>query len=512
MALLVYPVASLPGTARVWVGVTDRSAAPDVRFELNGQEKVPVSVRTMSPVRDDSLVTSTDMKRVYSGLYELDGVGTGGETHQLRVIAGGSTATRTIWSIPQAIPDNGLNIFLTSCFHLAEAKGGALRSSVEAMKKRCTLSSGQGASIMAPHFSILMGDQVYLDLPTLENLPGGPKPLAAIFEERYLSNWKGGEGSKGFDGILGAAPFFALSDDHEFWNNYPHRSPIIQNSWTAAGRENWRIVSKAMFRGFQAANPDDPGEPIRVDLDEVSFLLLDTRFERQNNTFLPPGGQAAITSWVDALNANNRIGVIVTGQSLYADAAGAFTGAVADYEYPDYKDFSSVVEQLAKVKPPLICLTGDVHWGRVVKSLSRHPSERGNVYEVITSPSALVSTVGRDQVQNAFNFLGGLFGRADPWPRHTQPKAEDLSDRAFANALTDGAKPTPYTHSVMFGVDSQGTPRPSLLKGDQISLLSFTKNAAGRISAFVRYWSVDRELEKPVLTVRLFDYSRTEPA
>jgi hypothetical protein len=443
---------------------------------------------------------------MFSGLYEFDGIDANESTHQIRITAGGASKLQTAWSIPDSIPDNGLNVFLTSCFHQRQANGGALRSAVESMRKRCTLAPvSAGNATRSPHFSILMGDQVYLDLPTIGNLPSGRQPLAAIFEEKYLKNWQGGPGGKSFDRVLGAAPFFALADDHEFWNNYPHRSPIIQNSWTANGRENWRSVSDAMFRGFQAANPLDPAAPIRVDLKEVSFLLIDTRFGRQNNTFLPPGGLAAITDWVDQLNAENRIGVIVTGQSLYASAAGSVTGAIADYEYPDYDDFESVVEELSRTRPPLILLTGDVHWGRVVRSASRRPDQRGDVYEVITSPSALVSTIGRDQQRTAFNAVRRFFGGGDRWPRHTQPEAKNLSQRAFANALTSRTFPTPYTHSILDGQGASGAEKPSLLKGDQISLLSFRKDSAGRINATVRYWSVDSNLDKPVLTVRLFE-------
>lgn len=508
MALIVYPVAASPGSVRVWVGVKGQNAPPNIRFEFDGVPRVPTSIRAMAPIRDATLVANPGMRRVFSGLYEFGGVGATEATHRVRVTTGAASKVQSVWSIPDAIPDNGLNVFLTSCFHLQQANGGAIHSAVESMKKRCTLASSQtNIAARSPHFSILMGDQVYLDLPTIGDLPSGRQPLAAIFEERYLNNWGGGPASKSFDRILGAAPFFALSDDHEFWNNYPHRSPIIQNSWTAEGRDNWRAVSKAMFRGFQAANPQAPSDPIRVDLNEVSFLLIDTRFGRLDDTFLPPGSLAAITAWVDSLNAQNRIGVIVTGQSLYAGAAGSFTGAVADYEYPDYDDFPSVVEQLARIKPPLICLTGDVHWGRVVKSISRHPAHRGNVYEVITSPLALVSTIGRDQRRTAFNAVRRFFGGGAPWPRHTQPAADELSSRAFANSLQRPNDPTPYTHFVMEGRDAAGRNKQSLLKGDQISLLSFTKNAAGRITASVRYWSVDSKVDKPALTVRLFDYS-----
>ncbi len=507
MTVHVYPVGAPVGSARVWVGVENRNTAPTVHFTLDGATASPTAIRPMSPVRDSSLVAHPTERRVYSGLYEFDQLAADESTHSLRVRVGNATRDCTLWSIPNRIPATGLNVMLSSCFHLTEAQSGAIASSVDELRKRCTLrlpaGSGQrGASQRAPHFSILMGDQVYLDLPTIGNLPKGRKPLADIFEKRYLKNWRGG---KRFDRILGAAPYFALSDDHEFWNNYPHRSPIIQNSWTASGRKDWTAVSKAMFDGFQAANPDDPSRPIRVDLEEVSFLLLDTRYARTNDTFLPPGALATIRTWVDDLNSTNRIGAIVTGQSLYREGAGTVHGAVADYEYPDYDDFKPLVRELARTRPPLICLTGDVHWGRVVKSVSRKSNQRGNVYEVITSPSALVTSVGVDSVRRASNRIRGLFGRADRWPRHTQPEASDLNPRAFANGVV-GSKT--YTHSIAQGRDPRQRVRPALLRGDQISLLTFTKNAAGRITASVRYFSVDRDAGKPMLTVHLFSHSR----
>ena len=500
MTVLAYPMAAAPGEARLWVGVTNCTKTPNVHFELDGAAHVPTAVRAMTSVRGGDLLTHESQPRVFSGVYKFSGLDSHGASHSVRVRIGRDSAQATLASIPESIPRDGLHVMLTSCFHVDEAGPGAVWRAVSALKQQCGLRK-------RPHFSLLMGDQVYLDLPIFKNYPKAKRPLAQILEAIYLRNWIGEQRGKHFDQILSAGPFLAMSDDHEFWNNFPHLSPIIQNSWTETGHANWTKAAKAMFSGFQACDPDSPARPIRIDLAEVSFLAIDTRIERsaEDNTFLPKGGLADLTAWVDDLNRRRQIGVLVTGQSLYSDSAGIVTGAIYDYEFPNYDDFDDVMQQLVRVRSPLICLTGDVHWGRVVQSRSRNPARRGNVFEVITSPSALVTTAGKDSARGAFHSVTSFFGRANKWPRHSNPKERDLVPRAFANRTV---WPTPYDHSVMRGRDRLRRNRPALIQGDQIALLTFETVGARRISAGVQYWSLDNQTHGPVMTVPLFDYAR----
>ena len=96
--------------------------------------------------------------------------------------------------------------------------------------------------------------------------------------------------------------------------------------------------------------------------------------------------------------------------------------AVGDYELPDYGDFPEIVTSLRRLTDagrPVLCLTGDVHWGRVATAQNVATS-RMSFAEVISSPASLVSTVGVDQAKKVINVIGGLFGKKNDWPRHSE--------------------------------------------------------------------------------------------
>jgi hypothetical protein len=94
--------------------------------------------------------------------------------------------------------------------------------------------------------------------------------------------------------------------------------------------------------------------------------------------------------------------------------------------YGDYEPIMAVLMDLARAGRPLLSITGDVHFGRVIQAVE--PSgARPTLYEVISSPSSLVTTVGKDQVAGLGNLLRGLFGKRDPWFRHGDAKAPPAS-------------------------------------------------------------------------------------
>ena len=92
---------------------------------------------------------------------------------------------------------------------------------------------------------------------------------------------------------------------------------------------------------------------------------------------LGPAGRAALQRWADALvqsadGTAPRYGVLVTGQSLFVEPAGKLKGKVADFRLPDYPaDYQFIVGQVERVSAaglPVLCLTGDVHWGRLLRA------------------------------------------------------------------------------------------------------------------------------------------------
>jgi hypothetical protein len=265
-----------------------------------------------------------------------------------------------------------------------------------------------------------MGDQVYLDLPTLQDFKDEAAWLAQKFEQDYVRNWFSGAFAEG----LGLAAMAFIPDDHEYWNNFPHVSPFIQGSWSEGGRKAWGDAARACYQGFQLGT-GAPGEALTFDVAPVSFLLLDSRSARDTELtrLWSPAADDQLTRWAAHVTGSPELvaGVMVTGQSLLEDPVGGVKGSVADYALADYATaYTALLDTLTTITDrgkPVLLLTGDVHWGRITSVRDRR-RDVTVMHEVITSPASLVATIGADQVADALSTVKGWFGPDDPWPRH----------------------------------------------------------------------------------------------
>jgi hypothetical protein len=452
MTLTLHPRAAPPDRLRLWLGAFGRQPA-DLAWSVDGRPAQAQPLRPIAPAHRWDATT-------WTGIFELGGAAgpriAPGSHHRVEVHETAAPARRAhldLSSLPAEVPrelDRTFNVLLVSCFHRDEDKTGRLGRLVAGLPVH-----------RRPHLSLLMGDQVYLDLPTIRNFGTSRSWLAQDFEAKYRDNWRG---PGGYASVLDAAPSVAVPDDHEYWNNYPHRSPFIQNSWKESHRANWRAAADALFESFQLAAPAALGEPVEVDVPPLSFLLLDNRSQRQpdRSRSLASGALARVTAWVDRLIAEDRFGAVVTGQSLLDPAVGNLEGAVADRVLANYGDYRDLIDQLARLSEagrPVLLLTGDVHWGRVVRI---HRNGRTRFLEVISSPSALVTSVGADQLTSLKASLGNLFGGdRDPTFRHSEP---DEPPAHFAHAVF-GSRYTTTLHGRQ--------------KGDQVALLAFRRHGRG---------------------------------
>jgi hypothetical protein len=128
----------------------------------------------------------------------------------------------------------------------------------------------------------------------------------------------------------------------------------------------------------------------------------------------------------------------------------------------------------------LICLTGDVHWGRVATAQDI-TTGRTAITEIIASPSSLVTTVGSDTIKEIGGFLHGVFGSSDPWPRHSAPgKPPDF----LASPALGGRFPCSTIHEQT---------------GNHIALLSF-RQGGNSVRCRVTYWPIheDASVARPV--------------
>jgi hypothetical protein len=339
----------------------------------------------------------------------------------------------------------------------------------------------------APDCSLFMGDQVYLDLPTLKEFPNDAKWLAGKFEADYRASFE-----TGLEPLLRLAPSACVPDDHEYWNNAPHASTQNANTWNEGGRETWKAAAalcyEAFAKPFNDRGTDSIDDPLVLDVHPISLFIADGRSKRDESLAhtLTPACRGKLAEWIDRLNREGKVGVFVSGQSLLHPAASQVGGKLADWELPNYRDYSALLALLGSAKNRLLLLTGDVHWGRV-SSAYDVVSGAERLQEVIVSPLSLVTTVGVDQ----WRWFKGLFGKSDPWPRHNAGDAPP-------ERLTFGS---PRTYRCTVGQSADV--KPAQIKGDQLGLLSFDWTNA-RLRAAVRYFPVHDTLSRAV-TVPLFD-------
>lgn len=473
--VLMYPRAAPPGKIRAWVGLLDQTGHPQVRWLLNGQTQSQARVQ-LKRLRDDDLHLTPPTRQTWVGAVEFD-VPTTASVHRVGVEVVGSSLRESIEvrSLPASVPEDGLHILLSSCFYRHEAGAGNLQAALAKVVASCP--PRQGGS--RPDLALLMGDQVYLDMPLFADKPTTLGPLAESFERKYLENWGGGDG-RSLVSLLGTAPWVALPDDHEYWNNYPEFATLIPLTWTAAGRKRYARAARAMYEGFQAPFPESVNNPLQIDVSPMSLLALDTRTHRSQTHLLNPAGYNHLLRWVGQLR-RGQVGVLVTGQSLFSPRKGRVAGTLGDWEAPNYHDYKRIVTTLAHAPCPLICITGDVHWGRVIKAASQQPGVRPDIFEIIVSPLSLVTSPGKDSAVAATRHLSGaVSGNVVTAPRHPEPATKV---GAFANFL----RPAPYAIDVL---QTDDTREPATVKGDQIALLSLYRHA-GRPRVKVRYWQVD---------------------
>jgi len=450
MDVACYALASAPGTLRLWVGARDATSAPAVDgWRVDGAPTAAVTaIRPMQSVRQGALLRG-DPPRAFSGLYELAGIA-GRGPFIVEATVGGQPVRASVRALPAALALDGepLTVVLVSCYHHS-TDGGLYGEALPRIAR----------GINAPDLCVFMGDQVYLDLPTLMDFQDDPAWLGERFEQDYARNWFTGAFARG----LGVAPAVFVPDDHEYWNNFPQPSPFIENTWTDTGRDHWREAARALYRGFQG----EPGEPLVLDVEPLSFLLLDSRADRDAalTRLLGPDASQALGDWAARVAGDARFaaGVLVTGQSLLQDAVGGVKGSIGDYALADhepaYRELLQALTRVSEAGKPVLLLTGDVHWGRV-SSVRDRQRDAVVFHEVIASPSSLVATIGADQVKDVIGAVKDWFGSRDPWPRH-------------------GGAQAPPSHLPHSGQRFRTAAGWRGHRGNQVAVLRMTRRAAG---------------------------------
>ncbi|WP_395695187.1 hypothetical protein [Nocardioides sp.] len=373
------------GTLRVWVGVLGHGDLPDLTWTVDGVAVTPTPVLPLRPA-----YPAAASLRVASGVVDLTGLPAG--PHEVRVTASAPHvppvgSTLTMRAVPTEVPRDGssFNVLLVSCFYRGGDKAGRAGAVASAL-----------TGLDRPDVVLTVGDQVYLDQPPLIGTFDDER-LAATFAQKYRDNFVG---TTGYAALLRTAPVAGIPDDHEYWNNYPHPSPMTLQTLVHRGdldHNPWRRAARAMYDAFQLAAPDT--YTYRFDVPPLSFFMMDNRTFRDPDAkhTMRPGDLDLYRAWVAEAIADRLVPVLVTGPSLVQPGKG-WWGRLLDRNFADYGDYRDIVgglSELARHGRGALALTGDVHYGRVadVRLLGTAPDAGtpiGWVREVISSPSALV--------------------------------------------------------------------------------------------------------------------------
>ncbi|PTR10776.1 PhoD-like phosphatase [Nitrosospira sp. Nsp5] len=480
MKISLVPRAAPSSCLRIWVGIL-ASQAPSLTWFLDGN---PVAAARIHPLRPLASAIPVEFRGAlpadnFTGVFEIDGLQSGTAYKiSLSASALGTTAsaelrTRTLPSSVPSVLESTFNVLLASCFYQGEDKAGL-----------AGIFANQLNGAVRPDLTLLLGDQVYLDLPTLANFPNNKAALARRFESSYRANWQKEEG---YSQLFKVAPTAAIPDDHEYWNNFPHSSPFIQNSWTQSGRDNWTAAAAALYKAFQFSyepdtyhhgGPAELGDASVINVEPLSFFMADGRSKRDPNlaTILTARARKQLDHWISDTIQQRRIGVFITGQSMLGLPVGGLRGRVADYQLANYGDFSDLTNalgRLAEAGLPVIMITGDVHWGRLAAARDARTG-RESIFEIISSPTSLVSTVAKDQL---LALRGTIAGQTEAWPRHSSPGPvpEFLWFSDFGSRF----------------VCSRGHEQ----RGNHFVLLSFTRSGAG-INLRTTYYPIHQDFSQ----------------
>lgn len=440
---------SARGTLHVWIAVAPVTVAPALQWTLDGAAAIPRVLKPLESARTAAQVGNPNAGRAFVGLFEFNDPNPGLQ-HQVNVVAGAERASLVIRAIPTEVPQaslsgNALRILLVSCFHTVSDPRGLQvgRHGAEFIRR------------MRPDLSFFLGDQVYLDLPVTRQPGGSEAEIAKDLEEKYLANWiapSSAPSQRGYYELLAAAPSVFNADDHEYWNNYPHIQPQLKNTLFPGRREAWGRAAERMFSVFQLHQSAPLGQPFVInDVAPLSILFVDTRTMRKDNVLFDAAGAITVNAWADALAASpDRIGFLVTGQSIFDRKS--LLGSALDKNLLDFPNEYAVLANAvrrASARRPVLCITGDVHYGRVLAL--KGSTADGRLFEIISSPAALVDNPLK-------NLTAALNPFDDPvWPKHSNAPGEDkLHFTAFPGQQYTNAHAQRGNHITMLSLTRTG--------------------------------------------------------
>lgn len=456
MELTVIPGLATERAATLWFGVTARQPPGGLRLHVaDALHVLPASAWT--PLR---VGTRLDSRNSAAPFWFF--------RHRLEALApdtvyrvqaefadgsGGRATQAVLRTMPASLPLNGsgesLRVDLRSCFYLKNGRASA-------SQPRADISA-------PPHLKVLCGDQVYLDLPVLE-WPRGEQGRFLSWLDKYRENWSQLGGT--FASVLGRGANLFVSDDHEFWNNYPYGAIYKPASWGSGSQDASTKIARALYQAFQAdyetsqsgvqgLDIGPPGAP------ELSLRALDCRYFRSRERFAPDKDVRAICEWIGGLRCP---GVLVLSQPLLDPAGNAFARRVKDAALADFPaSFEPLLAGIRESRHDLMILSGDIHCGRV----SSVALPRGRIlWEVVSSPVALCA--GRHSGAEPVRMLPGMAGGIVHHPTPNRVTCVERDHHALLDFTRTGATVTVKLRFEALGVARLDQPLP-ILKDIELS-------------------------------------------
>jgi hypothetical protein len=388
------------GRIRCWVAATHQKSQPAISWTIDQEPAKPHVIKSMQSTYPP------DPTGCFTGIFEFVGLDDGRVYSVSATLAKGDTAAlRTVSGVKHVMNDR-FNILLLSCYDYQTDVARNLDTKVS-----------QLPGVNKPNLTLLLGDQVYLDVPVRFAFLDDESWLAKEFERQYMNNF--GDSST-YGKALRLAPSLSIPDDHEYWNNYPHAQVHIHNTYTAASRARWTRAAELMYQAFQSSSQEDFRDPVFIDIDPFTFACINTRSTRLERNIMDRRQWEMLMDWTERAIANPyRMAVIATGQSLLRRKANVVNAQIRDSELPNYSDFwifQKMLEKFEEAGRKFLLLTGDVHFGRITTMRSRKTGVICGA-EIISSPVSLVQGVVPPKENQPI--VPVEWWRA--WPRHPEP-------------------------------------------------------------------------------------------
>ncbi|NVK25579.1 MAG: hypothetical protein HWE10_11675 [Gammaproteobacteria bacterium] len=274
-------------------------------------------------------------------------------------------------TLPYSVNDlvNGFTIGLGSCFY-EEYDGGSVSTAYETLSKATQFP-------YKPHIKFLSGDQVYLDIGW-DSLSVIPKEVRDRVASDYALQWQA------LRGVLRHGGTWFLSDDHEFWNNYPMIegwSPFIQALRIPSVKNAWKGTAQDGVMNIQRVRPVRTFDIGAGANKEVSFCAVDLRAFRTEQNIMSDKHFAGALRWVKQLTCP---GVLVLSQPL-----------MEKYDHKDrnfifyQRQYGQLLRAIHNANHDIMVLSGDVHHGRISKV--EFPNRTNKLVEVVSSPMSNLS-------------------------------------------------------------------------------------------------------------------------